>query len=147
MILQVRSYGHDYLIVPGELLEGVSTTEPPGGLADSWGQYDDFAEVSPDLVAEVARLRAECDPDPDQGHQPMRFPPGRFVIIEYLPKFGVWDIMTYEIFLDADDARGWLLDEAGPPDRFSEWIGDTVVLDRDMPLELRVLRADPGRAQ
>jgi hypothetical protein len=39
------------------------------------------------------------------------------------------------------------LEEIGPPDRFSEYIGEEVVLDKDMPLDLRALRAGSGRAQ
>ena len=55
--------------------------------------------------------------------------------------------MDYMIFPDADDARGWLLEECGPPGRFTEYIGDMVVLDKDMPPQLRAYRADPRRVQ
>jgi hypothetical protein len=145
---QVESYGHVYWIVPSELLDGVKSTEPADGMADSWGEYDYdgltelFAERYLDLAAELPV------PDgPNPNYRPMRFPPGCFVIIEYMPDFDAWSIMGYMIFPDADDARGWLLEECGPPGRFTEYIGDMVVLDKDMPPQLRAYRADPRRVQ
>jgi hypothetical protein len=139
MIPQVQHYGHDYWIVPSELLEGVSTTEPPDGMSDGWSECDDLAEIDPDLAAKLA---AERGPDWRPDYPPIHSPPGYFVIVEYVSNFDVWSILMDTLFHDADDARGWLLEEIGPPDPgFTDYIGDTVVLDKDMPLKLRAYRS------
>jgi hypothetical protein len=153
--------GHDYFILPCELLEGVSTTDPPDGLYAAWLEdwwdpparmseaawLEREAEIEAELAAAVIPVDERTASMIAAGKRSvLRLLPGFFVIVEYRSAFGVW-VILYEIFFpDVDDARRWLIEEAPTPDPLGSYIIE-VVFDQNMPLALRLAGADRRRPQ
>jgi hypothetical protein len=138
---QVEHLGHTYLIVPSELLEGVSTTQPPAG----WWT-EEFADQLEEEAAAIAERRAILG----SPYGPIHSSPGCsgcFLLIEYMASFNAWSIFWDIFFCDADDAGQWLFGQEPPDVDANPYLGNYVVLDQEMPLELRTDRADPGRPQ